>query len=718
MSLDTAKKVAPFIHKIAREIGGNDISVIFHGGEPLLAPHETLFTLTNSIASEDANHNVNFTIQSNLWALDDKITEMFKDFQFAVGTSIDGTMEICDANRGSEYFEKTMASINKLQQQGMQIGAIATLTPQTIDRITDIADFYTENNLFLTLHDAVKNLDVHFSEYAVTNEQYASAIKKLFQWYVDNSRQIKISTLDSYIHNLYNGQPDKCNFMDCLGLFLVITPNGDIYHCQRFCGKREYVMGNIHDNPSWAEILNSPFAKKLRERQQEVRKQCGECRFFRICKGGCYYNALSFGNGVRDGRCEMYKEIFHFIEDNLDRKEYLALTGKDHPYNLASNARRLLAVYYLAKFNIPSIAAQELYNDKICGDPPTTQQLLVSLQEYLHAIQLDFNNLYLHITYNCNLSCSHCFADADPKKEMTVHNFEEAVKKAVDLKFSDIRITGGEPTIHHQFKNLLSVCEKYKHKGTSIVLRTNFYRDFDEEEFLLIASSVDKIVVSIDGDEHTHDKRRGKGAYEKTVNNMVCYQKCTQHIPNAAELSINCVKSFATENKELEESVEKLTFQLNIAPPRYKPLLPLGKATKATEPLICGGQLNQLNERQLLSRGTFPLKTCGIGKNLYVEPEGNAYPCVAWRTSIACIGNVFTDGLEQVLKSKQFATFAGRSVDTIQQCKECEFRYLCGGGCRAWNNEEDGINAPPISCEHLRKRAKQLIQAAREFLKN
>ena len=61
-------------------------------------------------------------------------------------------------------------------------------------------------------------------------------------------------------------------------------------------------------------------------------------------------------------------------------------------YDLESNARRLLAVYYLAKFNTPSIAAQELYKDKICGDPPTTQQLLVHLQEYLHTIQLDFNN--------------------------------------------------------------------------------------------------------------------------------------------------------------------------------------------------------------------------------------------------------------------------------------------------------------------------------------
>ena len=388
-----------------------------------------------------------------------------------------------------------------------------------------------------------------------------------------------------------------------------------------------------------------------------------------------------------------------------------------YKYNLASNARKLLAVYYLAKFNSPSIAAQELYKDKICGDPPTTQQLLTYIQEYLHTIQLEFNNLYLHITYNCNLNCSHCFANTDPNKEMKIHHFEEVVKKAIDLKFSDIRITGGEPSVHHQFKNLLRLCEKYRSRGTSIVLRTNFYRDFDKEDFFLIAHSVDKIAVSIDGNEHIHEKRRGKGTYEKTVNNMIAYQKCTQSISNSAELFINCVKSFDTQNRELEESVERLTIQLNIAPPQYKPLFPLGRAINATELLICGGQLNQMNDEQLLSRGAFPLKTCGIGKNLYVQPEGNAYPCVAWRTSDAYIGNVFTDGLEQVLKSKQFADFAERSVDTIQQCKECEFRYLCGGGCRAWNNEKDKINAPPANCDHLQERAKQLIQTASILVK-
>ncbi|MDR1859951.1 MAG: SPASM domain-containing protein, partial [Bacteroidales bacterium] len=156
--------------------------------------------------------------------------------------------------------------------------------------------------------------------------------------------------------------------------------------------------------------------------------------------------------------------------------------------------------------------------------------------------------------------------------------------------------------------------------------------------------------------------------------------------------------------------------QLDIAPPRYKPLFPLGRASEAEEPLICGGQLSQLNERQLLIRGIFPIKTCGIGKNLYVEPGGDAYPCVAWRTTRACVGNVITDGLELVLRSKQFAVFAERSVDTIERCKDCEFRYLCGGGCRAWNNDEDEVNASPVDCSHLKIKAEKLIAEARRVI--
>ena len=57
------------------------------------------------------------------------------------------------------------------------------------------------------------------------------------------------------------------------------------------------------------------------------------------------------------------------------------------------------------------------------------------------------------------------------------------------------------------------------------------------------------------------------------------------------------------------------------------------------------------------------------------------------------------------------------TVDTIEKCRECEYRYLCGGACRAWGNQDTlDLNTAPVECEHLKQRAQKLITAAKKYL--
>jgi len=70
-----------------------------------------------------------------------------------------------------------------------------------------------------------------------------------------------------------------------------------------------------------------------------------------------------------------------------------------------------------------------------------------------------------------------------------------------------------------------------------------------------------------------------------------------------------------------------------------------------------------------------------------------------------------------VLTSPGFANLMACSVDTIEKCRECEHRSLCGGACRAWGNQTVlDVNAAPPQCDHLKQRAQKLTQAAREYL--
>ena len=70
MDVRTAEETVGFIHRIAQELDMPGISVIFHGGEPLLAPYEVWEILLEGLSNPACGIPVSFHIQSNLWRLD------------------------------------------------------------------------------------------------------------------------------------------------------------------------------------------------------------------------------------------------------------------------------------------------------------------------------------------------------------------------------------------------------------------------------------------------------------------------------------------------------------------------------------------------------------------------------------------------------------------------------------------------------------------------
>lgn len=739
-----ARETVNFIHNIALETAASEISIIFHGGEPLLAPITVWEVLFDAINTRLSGFKVKLNLQSNLWKLDDEFLRLFRENNVSIGTSLDGPKELCDLNRGEGYFDKTHAAIKQANTAGQIVSAIATVTKQTLPHAQEIARYFRNNGMSLVLHGALAAMDDKDSPYALSAEEYAGMIKDLFPWYVKNRKHIQIDTLDHYVRGAVTGNPGVCTFRDCFGMFLSISPTGDIFSCQRLAGKKDFVMGNIFDRPTLATLYESKAAKTQRERERLAREHCADCGVYSICKGGCYYNALSSGDGVIDPLCEAYKEIHAFVQDRimeemgspenieavanrpaahgehplLRKGEYISLSGKTHPARMADNARRMLALYELSKTNDPRVAAENLYNQKICGDVTMTEKLLENMRADLYRNHKSRNNCYVHVTFDCNLRCGHCYAEAgESKEEMDTGHFEQIVSQAVTEKFRQIVVTGGEPLVHSQRGVLLEICQRHRGKGTNLVLRTNLTGEFTENDFKTLARAFDQVVVSVDGSEETHDARRGAGTYSNMTHNLEEYTRISAAIGGAAELSLACVMGSADINREPGRSVSALGERLNIKQVRFKPLLPIGRAAHLKEPVICEGLAQHERPEDMLKSPFWPLTTCGIGQNLYVKPDGKAYPCYAWCGEHTFIGNVFEDELSSVLASPQFARLMDCSVDTTPKCHDCEYRYLCGGACRAWGNQTElDLNATPVECGHLRERAEKLIGTAREYI--
>lgn len=744
MDEGTAAATIAFIRRIAEETQAREIAIIFHGGEPLLAPLTVWRTLLAEIEGQLAAYELRLNLQSNLWALSDEHLELFDRYHVALGTSLDGPRELCDRNRGAGYYDRTMAAVHRAARHGKAVSAIATITRQTLPHLLEIATYFRDSGQPLALHAALPSLGDETSPYALLPGEYAQMIKTLFPWYLANRKHLKIDTLDHFAQGLVHGDPGVCTFRDCLGMFLALGPTGDISACQRLAGLPEHRLGNICDGPTWAELYASEAARRHRAREAEVRSRCAACESYDLCKGGCYYNALAAGDGVIDPLCQDYREIYAATQERivaemsssenvaavaagppeadehplLRRGPTISLAGTTHPATLADNARRILAIHALGETGDPERAAQNLYAQKICGDVDFTTRQLSQMQKNLYASHRQKNNCYLHVTWGCNLRCSHCYAAAGEKSaEMTAASFASLVAQASDQGFRQLVITGGEPTVHSRWEELVNTCRGHRGRGPNLVLRTNLTKDFTTAELTAIAQAFDQVVVSVDGNEDTHNTRRGAGTYAKLRTNLETYADIARRLPNAGELSLACVMPAEDINGEPGRSVKALAEALGVKRVRFKPLLPLGRAAGLDEPVICEGFDLHSPPRDLLKESARPLSTCGIGQNLYVQPDGGAYPCYAWCHAHTYLGNVSADGLAAVLTSPKFQSLINCTVDTIEKCRDCAYRYLCGGACRAWGNQqEQDLNAPPPVCSHLGERAKRVVRAAREYL--
>ena len=76
----------------------------------------------------------------------------------------------------------------------------------------------------------------------------------------------------------------------------------------------------------------------------------------------------------------------------------------------------------------------------------------------------------------CNLACEWCDTSFE---KYTVMNFDDIMKKIEPFAIKNIIITGGEPTIHRNFFDLV---KKLKNNGYWIALETNGTKGFTKEE--------------------------------------------------------------------------------------------------------------------------------------------------------------------------------------------------------------------------------------------
>lgn len=127
--------------------------------------------------------------------------------------------------------------------------------------------------------------------------------------------------------------------------------------------------------------------------------------------------------------------------------------------------------------------------------------------------------LWLYTNYDCHLRCSYCVAESSPqarRRDLGLENVERLVDEALELGFSEVFFTGGEPFILDDIYDMLAYSAQ---RTQTTVLTTGMLLKGRRLERLNDINHENlRLQVSLDGGrpEH-HDAYRGQGTWEKTV---------------------------------------------------------------------------------------------------------------------------------------------------------------------------------------------------------
>ena len=127
--------------------------------------------------------------------------------------------------------------------------------------------------------------------------------------------------------------------------------------------------------------------------------------------------------------------------------------------------------------------------------------------------------LWLYTNYDCNLRCSYCVAKSSPntpRRMLGLDNVKRLVTEAIELGFTDVFFTGGEPFILKDIYEMLSFSSA--RVRTTVLTNAMILRGSRLDRLAEIANDNLIIQVSLDGgNAEDHDYYRGRGSWEKAV---------------------------------------------------------------------------------------------------------------------------------------------------------------------------------------------------------
>lgn len=296
------------------------------------------------------------------------------------------------------------------------------------------------------------------------------------------------------------------------------------------------------------------------------------------------------------------------------------------------------------------------------------------------------HGMYFYLTNRCNQRCRHCYmlAGQPADNELKTEEVKSLLQMFAAHGGTMVTFTGGEATTRSDFAEIVHYA---KERMLKVCVLSNGLL-WSQELVNQTKSYVDEIQISIDGfDRESYQSVRGTDSFEDALAAVV---RLTE-----AGVRVAVAVSPLTDNL-LSHEEDYITFAKMLLD-KYNVLVKFNTELMEGRFVVPTEEENQ-KYRQCAQRikaacapfseqegfaldhsGNTLFNNCGYG-GLSIAANGDVYFCNLIR-KCARQGNIRTDSFDDLLERAEIARRLS-DVCNLIPCRDCDLKYLCGGGCR------------------------------------
>lgn len=333
----------------------------------------------------------------------------------------------------------------------------------------------------------------------------------------------------------------------------------------------------------------------------------------------------------------------------------------------------------------------------------------------------------------CNIDCKYCyylekekFYPAEKKFRMTPPVLEKYVRSTIEASvragMSEVTFAwqGGEPTILGvpYFEQIIALQRRYRPEGVQIsnAIQTNGTM-LDDRWGGFLKDNRFLVGISIDGPQKLHDRyrvdRAGRPTFRAVMRGLEILQKhgvehngltvVHRHTATRGKEVYRFLRGIGIEYMQFIPIVERTAdgTTLSGAPPMETgqglAVTAWSVSPRAFGKFLCdvfdiwfthdiGEVFVQHFDTQLGLWMGLPSSLCvfaeDCGNGLAIEHNGDLYSCDHYVYPEYRLGNIMQTSMPELIWSERQIEFGrDKSASLTRQCRECQFRFACNGGC-------------------------------------